>query len=137
MAVQEFSNMDEARAYFEGDQFAYKCLGAYIEECADGCATVSMTIDDRHHNAQGFVMGGVIFSIADFALAVACNVGHEPGCSVTHTVNIMSRVKGERLFATARPDKHGRTLGFYTVDVHDELGTHVARMTSTTFHTCG
>ncbi len=35
-------------------------------------------------------MGGVIFSLADFALAVACNVGHEPGRSVTHNIARMS-----------------------------------------------
>ncbi len=131
----DFDSLDEMRSYFAQDQFATKCLGAVIDEYEDGRAVVSMTLDDRHHNAQGFVMGGVIFSLADFALAVSSNVGNPPGCSVNHSINIMNRTKGDRLIATAAPDKNGKTLGFYLVDVHDDLGTHVARMTATIFHT--
>ena len=78
-------------------------------------------------------MGGAIFTLADFALAVACNVGEEPTVAVTNTIQYYSQPKGSRLVATAEADRSGRSLGFYTIDVTDELGTKVARMTSTCF----
>ena len=37
------------------------------------------------------------------------------------------------IIATCDADKSGRSLGFYTVDVVDDLGTPVARMTATCF----
>ncbi len=137
MAMQEFRDIEEIRAYFARDEMATKCLGAHVDavDPATHEAVVSMTIDDRHHNGHGFVMGGVIFSLADFALAVCSNVGQEPTASVSSAIQYMSRARGARLIATARADKSGRTLGFYTVDVTDELGTHVARMTATCMRT--
>lgn len=133
----DFNDIESVRAYFAGDQFATKCLGAQIDsfDAGTGVASVSMTIDDRHHNAQGFVMGGVLFSLSDFALAVCCNIGQEASSSVDHSIQFMRRAKGERLIATARPVKLGRTLAFFEVDVVDELGTHVCKMTATCMRT--
>ena len=125
----DFDSMELMREYFADDEFATKCLGATLDsfDYETGTATVSMTIDDRHHNAQGFVMGGVFFALADFALAVATNV--------SSAIQFMRRAKGERLIAKAYPDKLGRALTFFTVDVEDELGTHIARMTATCMRT--
>ena len=131
------ASIEQIRTFFERDQFAHKCLGAVVDsyDPQTGAATVSMTIDDRHHNAQGFVMGGVLFSLSDFALAVATNMGQEASSSVSSAIQFMRRAKGECLIATARPDKIGRALTFFTIDVEDELGTHVCRMTATCMRT--
>lgn len=133
----DFDSMELMREYFADDEFATKCLGATLDsfDYETGTATVSMTIDDRHHNAQGFVMGGVFFALADFALAVATNVGQEPSASVSSAIQYMRRAKGDKLIAKAYPDKLGRALTFFTVDVEDELGTHIARMTATCMRT--
>ena len=131
----DFKSIDIMREYFAGDEFATKCLGARIDSFEPGRAVVSMDLDDRHHNAQGFVMGGVPFSLADFALAVCSNVDQPPSASVVNTIEYLRRAKGQRLIATCVADKAGRTLGFYTIDVHDELGTHVAKMTATVMRT--
>ena len=52
---------------------------------------------------------------------------------MSNTIEFLSAAHGERLIATCEADKSGRSLGFYTVDVRDELGTKVARMTATCF----
>ncbi len=132
----QFANMDDVRSFFAGDEFATKCLGAHIDgyDPETRTATVSMHIDDRHHNAQGFVMGGVLFSLADFALAVSSNIDQKPSASTNHAIQFMSRVHGDVLVAVAHPDKEGRTLGFYTVDLFDGEKRHVARMTATCMH---
>lgn len=133
----DFKNIEEIREYFADDEFAVKCLGATIDdyEFETGVATVSMTIDDRHHNAQGFVMGGVFFALADYALAVASNVGQEPSASTNASIAHMRRVKGNKLKAVAYPDKLGRTLAFFTVDMYDEPGNLVAKMSATVMRT--
>ena len=95
----DFDSIEGIRAYFADDEFARKCLGATIDDYdfETGIATVSMEIDDRHHNAQGFVMGGVFFSLADYALAVASNVNQPPSASTNSSIAHMRRVKGNKL----------------------------------------
>ena len=130
-----FDNIDELRDYYSHDEFARECLGARIDsyDFETHEARVSMDVDGRHHNALGSVMGGVMFSLADFALAVACNTDQPGSCSVNHAINFMSAPRDEKLVACARPDKLGRKLAFFTVDVHDGTGVKVARMTATVF----
>ena len=133
MMLDENSSLDEVRAYFSHDRFASEACGCEVLEASHGHAVTSFTIDDVHRNAQGAVMGGAIFTVADFALAIACNMGENPTVSVSNTIEFFAGAKGTRLIATAEADKSGRSLGFYTVDVRDDLGTHVARMTATCF----
>ena len=118
---------------FGNDRFATEACGCRVVEAARGYAVCEFDVADIHRNAQGNIMGGAIFTLADFALAVACNMGENPTTSVHNDVAFMSRAKGSKLIATCHADKSGRSLGFYTVDVVDDLGTPVAKMTATCF----
>ncbi len=128
-----FETIDELRAHYSRDEFARECLGAHIDsyDFETHETQVSMRIDGRHHNALGTVMGGVMFSLADFALAVACNTDQPDSCSVNHSIDFMRMAKDDTLIACARPEKIGRKLAFFTVDVRDGAGTKVARMSAT------
>lgn len=132
-APAESSPIAEVRDFFEGDRFATEACGCHVVEAARGHAVCSFDIADVHLNAQHRVMGGAIFTLADFALAVACNVGEPPTVAVCNTIEYMSAVRGKRLIATCDADKSGRAMGFYTVSVTDELGTPVARMVASCF----
>ena len=131
--LDENMGLDEVRAFFGNDLFATEACGCEVLEAARGHAVCAFTIGPRHLNAQGHVMGGAIFTLADFALAIACNIGENPTVSVQNSIEFLSVARGTRLVATAEADKSGRNLGFYTVDVTDELGTKVAHMTATCF----
>ncbi|NTU89136.1 MAG: PaaI family thioesterase [Actinobacteria bacterium] len=120
--------LDEVRAFFKGDRFATEVCGAVIEMAHKDYARCSFVITPEHLNANGSIVGGAIFTLADFALAVASNVGEPPTVSVSSHIDFMSSAKGKRLIAEAHADKSGSTLGFYRVDVSDELGTKVAKM---------
>lgn len=125
--------LEDIQAFFAQDRFATEACGCRVVEASCGHAVTEFDIASVHRNAMGAVMGGAIFTVADFALAVACNIGEEPTVSVSNTIEFFAGARGERLIATCDADKSGRSLGFYTVDVTDELGTHVARMTATCF----
>lgn len=127
------ASLDEVRETFAHDLFATQACGCQIEEASYGHAVCSFEVAPVHKNASGGVMGGAIFTLADFALAVACNMGETPTVSVSNSIEFMSGCRGTRLIAHADVDKSGRSLGFYTVDITDELGTQVARMTATCF----
>lgn len=131
--LDENLSLDEVREFFAHDRFATEACGCTVLEASHGHAVCAFDIEPVHRNAQGSIMGGAIFTLADFALAVACNMGENPTVAVSNTIEFFSVAKGSRLIATADADKSGRSMGFYTVDVADDLGTKVARMTATCF----
>ncbi len=123
---------EETIRLFENDRFATE-NGAVIDEVDKGYAKCSLKIEDRHRNAMGAVMGGVYFTLADFALAVASNWEKMGSVSLNSEIAYLSPAKGERLIAEASCIKNGRTTGYYRIDVKDELGTLAAAVTATTF----
>ena len=125
--------LEEVKRIFSNDRFATEACGCEVLEASKGHAVCAFAIAPTHLNAQGRVMGGAIFTLADFSLAIACNMGENPTVSVSNNIQFLSATRGSRLIATCDADKSGRSLGFYTVNVRDDLGTLVARMTATCF----
>ena len=127
-----FKDLADARMYFEGDRFASE-NGMVIDAIGDGTSACSMVISERHRNANGGVMGGAIFTLADFAFAVATNNVHRPTVALQVSINYLNPPRGGRLTAQARRVKDGRTTCLYEVDVTDDQGRHIARFTGTGF----
>lgn len=124
--------LDEVRERFSRDRFA-TVNGAVIDAVEEGYAKCSMELNDTHRNALGAVMGGAIFTLADFAFAVASNWNKSPQVSLNASISFLGRAKGSKLIAEARKIKEGRKTCYYEVMVSDELGNQVAHMTSNGF----
>ncbi len=129
------TDLERARQYFSGDRFATECAGILIEEVAPGYARCVMSIEPRHCNALGKLMGGAIFTLADYACAVASNSGNNVVVSQASQITFLSAARGTLLIARAHEVKSGRKICFYQIDVTDELGTQVAYVTSSGFVT--
>lgn len=125
--------LEEIEAVFANDRFATEAAGCRVVSGEHGRAVCSMELADVHRNAMGNVMGGAIFTLADFALAICCNIGEEPTVSVDSSISFFRSTQGAALTATAVCDKPGRHLGFYTVTVEDDLGKRIAKMTATCY----
>ena len=124
---------EETREYFANDRFAVEALGAVIEKAEDGYARCSVELKPVHRNARNSVMGGAIFTLADFTFAVAANCGETGVVSLTCQISYLGSAKGTRLIAEARRVKQGRRTGYYVVKVFDDLGNAVAEVTETGF----
>jgi acyl-CoA thioesterase len=129
--INKDATLDEIRKTFSADLFATKRCGVQIVDAGYRRATCSMELTDEHRNCLGNPMGGAIFTLADYCLAVISNVGEEATSSVSSTIEYTSAAKGNILHAEGRVIKSGRNLGFYAIDVHDNLGNHVAHMIAT------
>lgn len=129
--IKENATLEQIEELFSNDKFATQAAGCRILEARRGHAVCEMPLDDIHRNAVGAVMGGAIFTLADFALAIASNVGEPGTVSVSNTIEFVSSVKGSVLTATCDVDKTGRKLGFYTVTIEDDTGRLVAKMCAT------
>ena len=64
--------LEQIQKVFANDRFATD-NGAVIEQVDEGYAKCWLEIQPHHLNAAGTVMGGAIFTLADFAFAVASN----------------------------------------------------------------
>lgn len=115
---------------FENDRFATE-NGAVIEEVDDHYARCTLRVEERHRNAMGAVMGGVYFTLADFAFAVAANWQEIGTVSLTSDIAYLGTAKGDRLTAEAVCVKNGRTTSYYRIEVKDELGKLAAIVNTT------
>ena len=130
--MSTFKSIEEARIFFSHDLFATE-NGIVLDEIGDGWAKASVTLTDRHRNAQGGIMGGLIFTLADLAFAAACNSVYSPSVAQQMNINFLSGSRGSKLFAYAKCRKDGRTSGVYNIDVTDDLGRDIAQITGIAF----
>ncbi|MCR5099669.1 MAG: PaaI family thioesterase [Lachnospiraceae bacterium] len=128
-------SLEGARQMFSKDLYATKLSHAVIEEIGENYAKCSMKLTEDHKNAYGGIMGGAIYTLADFAFAVASNYEKEQATvSLVGTATFMSTTKGSELFAEARLIKDGRSNAFYDVQVTDDLGKNIAQISFTGAH---
>ena len=130
--MSNFKTIDEARAYFSGDRFATE-NGMTLEERDESHAVTSLALGARHRNALGGVMGGAIFTLADFAFAALTNDRERAAVAQQVSVNFLAAAKGDRLIATARYKKDGRASCVVNVDVVDDTGREIAQFIGTGF----
>ena len=123
------TKLEEAQAFFAGDRFATE-NGAVITELGENYAVCTMAIQDHHRNALGNVMGGAVYTLADFAFAVASNFGKKPTVSTTSQITYLRAAKGDTLTARAEMIRQGRTSVYYEISVTDSTGTLIARVTA-------
>ena len=127
-----FKTMDEAREYFSCDRFATD-NGITLDELDESHAVTSMTLEARHKNAFGGVMGGAIFTLADFAFAALSNSREKVTVAQQVSINYLTAAKGEKLVAKASYRKDGRSSCVVNVDVTDDTGRDIAQFVGTGF----
>ena len=130
--MKMFSSMEDAREYFSKDRFATE-NGIVLDELDGEHAVTSLRLEARHRNAFGGVMGGAIFTLADFAFAALTNGRGKVTVAQQVSINYLSQCKGEKIVATARYKKDGRSSCVVNVDVVDDTGREIAQFVGTGF----
>ena len=127
--------IEEIREFFDQDRFACGLTGIYIEEAAPGRSKLSLTIEDKHLNGSGHVMGGVYFTLADLAVAVAANqdFDNEISVAVNSQISFIASVTEGKIFAEAEVVKDGRKILFCEVRVTDAEGKLLATSSTTSY----
>ncbi len=100
-------SIEEVREFFAKDRFATQS-GATIQEIGDNYAKCTMDITPDHLNAAGIVMGGAIFTLADFAFAVASNWNKGLHVSWSSQITFLNVAKGSTLISEATAVTEGR-----------------------------
>ncbi len=124
--------MDKLIEYFGNDLFA-KHSGIELLEVEPGRAVARMAIQERHMNAVGSVMGGAIFTLADFAFAAASNSYGTVAVAVNVSITYLKARRTGTLTAHAVEVARGRRIASYTVRVTDEAEELVALFQGTAY----
>ena len=109
------------------DDSASSGLGMTIVDIGAGQATLTMTVQPHMVNGQRIAHGGFIFTLADSAMAFACNSYNEKAVASHGDITFIRPGKlGDRLIATAREVSRNGRSGIYDVRVTVDDGTVIA-----------
>ena len=101
-------------------------------EVEDGNVVVPLHVDDRHLNSMGLVHGGMIATLADNSMGIACflSVG-KPLVTVEFKLSFLRPVRKGGLRAKSRVNKIGEHLLFVGCQIDDDSGFLVAEALGT------
>ena len=126
-------DIEKVREIFKNDRYAAD-TGAFIEEIGDHYAKCSLVLNAHHKNAAGGIMGGVYFTLADLAFAVAANRQKMGTVSINSDISFLGVPKSGKIFAETTLIKDGRTVCCYNVSVTDSVGTPLAAVKIVGYH---
>ncbi|GED68806.1 phenylacetic acid degradation protein PaaD [Brevibacillus reuszeri] len=113
---------DEICSKLKQDQFA-QFLGIKLLELGEGTATAEVIVEDHMLNAHGTAHGAIIFSLADFVFAAACNSYGKTSVALSMNIGFLAAaMKGNRLVATATEEKKNNRTAWYRIRVESEHG---------------
>ncbi|MFI5256101.1 MAG: hotdog fold thioesterase [Gemmatimonadales bacterium] len=111
-------------------------LGVELVTLRPRACTLRMTVRPDMVNGFGVSHGGIVYSLADSALAFASNTNGHVTVSVDNTISYPVAVAvGDELIAVAEEETAGARLGFYRVTVARQDGTVVGLLHATVYRT--
>jgi acyl-CoA thioesterase len=122
---------NEMLKFTKDDRFA-EFVGVKIIQVEVGYALTELTITASHCNGAGVAHGGAIFTLADYAFAVASNAGGEMSLAINVSISYFRAAKeGACLTAEAKEIASSRKLTTCNVDITDQENRLIARFTGT------
>lgn len=113
---------DAGAAMYARDQ-ASQYLGIALDDIGPGYARMSMQVRDWMVQGQGVCHGGLLFALADTAMAFASNSHNETHTALNANIDFLRPARaGETLVAEAREDNRTRRTGMYNVDISNGDG---------------
>ena len=110
---------EQARKIFATDRYATELTGIEIASVGNHEATCTLTVGRDHSNARGVAMGGALYTLADFAAAIAANSdciddGNLHWVSLDATAHYLAPApSGNSVKASCHALKHGRSTALY------------------------
>ncbi len=102
-------------------------LGVTVSEVSAGFAVLEMEVTEETLNAFKTVHGGALFTLADTAFGIACNLHGSPAVGLQANMNFLKPAYlGDTLTATATEENLTRSTGVYNVRIDNQKGETVA-----------
>lgn len=119
----------------ERDEFS-RWLGIELLDVHAGGCTLRMQVRGDMVNGFGVAHGGIVFSLADSAMAFACNSGANVTVAVDNAISYPAAIRpGDILTAVAEEESASRRLAYYRVTVRRADEAVVALFRGTVYRT--
>ena len=119
----------------ERDAFS-RWLGVQLLSVEPGRCTLRMRVRDEMVNGFGVAHGGVAFSLADSAMAFACNAGEHVTVAIDNTISYPAPIRtGDELTAVAEEESTTSRLAFYRVTIRRQDDVVAALFRGTVYRT--
>ena len=111
-------------------------LGLELVHLSEGRCVLRMRVRADMVNGFGVAHGGIAFSLADSAMAFACNDSANVTVAVDNSISYPAAIRvDDELVATAERESASRKLGYYRVTVRRQDGEAVALFRGTVYRT--
>jgi len=117
--------IETIKKFFKGDRLA-EYLGIELVEVSLGKAVAKMDVKDEHLNGINTVHGGAIFTLADFAFAVAANSHGRITVAINVSISFMKAATNGTLTAIANEISLNPKIATYTVNICNDDGELIA-----------
>lgn len=115
-----------AQTLLSGDE-ASRSLGMRLEDVKPGAARLLMTVRPDMVNGHGICHGGIVFSLADSAFAVACNTYNSITVAAAASIDFLAPARAnDDLTAQARELWRSKRSGIYEIVVSNQRGEPIA-----------
>lgn len=126
-----------AAAMFARDE-ASRALGIELVDITAGSTVMQMPILPWMANGDGVCHGGLLFSLADTAMAFASNSRNEVYVAVSTSIEFLSPGRvGETVRAVATEAHRAGRTATYNVAVSDSTGAPIAQFLGRTYRVSG
>ncbi|WP_024788998.1 PaaI family thioesterase [Lebetimonas sp. JH292] len=110
--------MKDIKLFFSENAEFGKNIGIKLLEVKYGYAKAKMKVTKFHLNLAGVCHGGAIFTLADFAFAVASNSFGKIALAIDTSISFINAAKeGDELIAEAKLIGESNRLGTYEVKI--------------------
>lgn len=125
--------MEKIKSFFARQDHFARHVGIELLDVEAGKAWAKLDIAPHHLNGVKTVHGGVIFTLADFAFAVASNSHGKIAMGINTSTSFIRAVSGGTLFAEADEIAINHKLATYQVRVTDQDNDLVAQFQGTVY----
>lgn len=132
MVFKDIIEMPNYNKQFDKDKFA-KVNGIKLIDAAPGFASASMEICENHHNSVSIVHGGALFTLADFAFAVASNTHGRVSLAINAEISFFKALSVGILTAVAKEISINNKLATYLVEIKNENEELIAHFKGTVY----
>lgn len=105
-------------------------LGIKTTKCEEGYAEVELTLRPEYMNATNVVHGGLLYTLGDVVSGTAASSFGTKAVTVSGEYQYLAAAKNtEKIKATAKCSKSGKTLLFFDVELTDDKNNVVGKGT--------
>jgi len=118
--------MQKIKDFFSTEDKFARHTGIELVDMGPGWATVKMKIEPFHLNGAKTVHGGAMFTLADFAFAMASNSHGNLAMGINTSMSFVKAALQGTLYAEAKELSRNAKLATYAVTLTDDAGDTVA-----------